>query len=97
MFPQFVRRESVKVVKYGGITVRLPDISEPEKKYDLCLPLWYRLDEDSQYALSLAYRRATDYHKRLVPPGGKPDLMPFDAEKEIKKAPGSENHMRETR
>ena len=58
---------------------------KPDFSYHPCL--WFCLSDSSRYALETAYKRATDYHKVLRPPGGSPDLMEFDADAEMKQKP----------
>lgn len=60
--------------------------NKPQIDYAAC-PLWFRLDPDSRYALSTAYKRATGYKRQLIPPDRHPELDSFDADKEMKKKP----------
>lgn len=71
---------------------RFPDLSQSKSnRYDLNVPLWYRLDAISQSNLKYAHWK--NHRKRLVPPGIKADIMPFDADKEMRII-GAEDHMR---
>jgi hypothetical protein len=57
-------------------------------------PLWERLSPGSRSALRLAM--SLNHHRKLVPPGQPADLMDFDADREMRKASRSEDHMRAT-
>jgi hypothetical protein len=77
----------------------MPDLSCLSKIEDehKTFPFLACLDESSLYAIKTAYRRASDYKKRLILPGEEPDIIPFDAAKEMQRAPESEEHMRRDR
>jgi hypothetical protein len=73
-------------------------IDESETKPDehWTWPLLVCLSDESFSALKTAAWR--NHHKRLLKtdiwPFGPPDLLPFDADREIRRAPSSEAHMR---
>ena len=78
--------------------MKMPELSNLELSIPLSpVPLWNRLDESSRYALETAYRRVTDYHKRLVPPGQKLAIAPFDAAREMSQRPESSEYLKETK
>lgn len=75
------------------MSARIPELSQVRITYPISpYPLWERLDEDSRYALRQAMSH--NRHKKLIPPGERPDVLPFDTAREMRE--GVENHMRAT-
>lgn len=73
---------------------RLPEISTSLNENHKCWSLLSCLNTESLVNLEAAIYY--NHRQHVLEPKPEVDIMPFDAEKEVKQSPNSENHMRAT-